>query len=142
MCFSLINTGVRVSKMDNFRGVHSCKTRKNSSPYINIFPETHFEVQPPCSPNISSLGEHLKSLLYSAPIENEEIYHQCTFYACQTTRNHSGTCEMVRRSMTRRIHRSSWWTFRAFLLNCDLTNSKKSTAVKLRTLTLNALCQL
>ena len=118
------------------------RNRRKSSQFINIGPQTYFEVQPPRSPDVSPSRGHLKSLVYSAAIENEETLHQCTFYACQTTRNHTGTFERARQSTIRRIHWSSWWTFRAFIVNCDLKNNNKLTVVKFRRWIVNALCQL
>jgi hypothetical protein len=50
------------------------------------------------------LWGHLKSLLYSAPIENEEIVHQRIFDGCQTMRNRPGMSESMRQSLNRRIH--------------------------------------
>ena len=42
------------------------------------------------------LWEHLKTALYSPPIENEGTLHQCIFDTCQNIHNHPGTFERVR----------------------------------------------
>jgi hypothetical protein len=51
--------------------------------HINICPQTVFEVQPPRSPDLNPfhfyLWGHLKTLLYSSPIGNEETIHQGIF---------------------------------------------------------------
>jgi len=45
-----------------------------------------------------------KTLVCSAPTENEETHHNRIFDACQTIRNRLGTFERVRRSMIRHVH--------------------------------------
>jgi hypothetical protein len=57
--------------------IHS-KRKRNF--HIDVRPQTVFEIQPPRSPELNPLDfylwEHLKTLVYSAPNENEETLHQ------------------------------------------------------------------
>jgi hypothetical protein len=65
---------------------------------------------PPCStPDLKPmdfyeyLWGHLKTLVYAAPVDNEETLHHRTVDACQTIRNCSGISERTQRSMMRRV---------------------------------------
>jgi hypothetical protein len=62
---------------------------------------------PPHSPHLNRLDFYLwgrlKSLVYAAPVDNEEALHHHIVVACQTTRNHPGICERMRWSMMRRV---------------------------------------
>jgi hypothetical protein len=61
---------------------------------------------PPRSPDLNPpdfyLWGHLKTLVYVAPVDNEETLHHRTVDACQTIRNCPGIFERMRRSMSRR----------------------------------------
>jgi hypothetical protein len=76
-------------------------TPKQGKTFTSIYVHKHsgFQVQPPCSFNLSPpdfyLWKQLKTLVYSAPIENEETFYQCIFDACQTTYNCPGIFERV-----------------------------------------------
>jgi hypothetical protein len=61
---------------------------------------------------------HLTTLVYSAPIENEEALHQRMFDACQSIRNRPETFEMVQQSVIQVKDILS-------VINCNLINSKK-----------------
>jgi len=50
------------------------------------------------------LWEHLKALVYSAAIENEQAPHQRIFDPCQTICNCHMTYERVPQSMVRCVH--------------------------------------
>jgi len=56
------------------------------------------------SPSDFYLWGNLKTVLHSAPSENQGTIHQRIFYSCQTLRNSSGTSEGVGQSMVRRVH--------------------------------------
>jgi hypothetical protein len=62
---------------------------------------------PPRSPCLSLLElylrGHLKTLVYAAPVDNEEALHHRTVDACQNIRNYPGIFERMRRSMMRRV---------------------------------------
>jgi hypothetical protein len=45
-----------------------------------------------------------KTLVYSAPIQNEETLHKRIFYACQTIHNRRLTRERLQQSVIRRIY--------------------------------------
>jgi hypothetical protein len=47
------------------------------------------------------MWDHLKALVYAAPVDSEEAHRIVD--ACQTIRNYPGTFERMRRSMTRRV---------------------------------------
>jgi hypothetical protein len=53
-------------------------------------------------PDIYPWG-HLKTLVYAAPVYNEEALHHRTVDACQTIRNYPGIFVRMRRSMMRRV---------------------------------------
>jgi hypothetical protein len=57
---------------------------------------------PPRSPDLNPLDVylwgHLKTLVYAAPVDNEEALHR-TVDACQTVRNYLGIFERMQRSM-------------------------------------------
>ena len=59
-----------------------------------------------CSTSVLNfyLWGHLSTLLYSAPIKNEEILHQLIFCASQTIHNRTRIFESVRQSKIRRVH--------------------------------------
>jgi hypothetical protein len=44
-----------------------------------------------------------KSLVYAAPVDNEDALHHRIVDACQTIRNYPGIFERMRRSMLRRV---------------------------------------
>jgi hypothetical protein len=46
---------------------------------------------------------HLKSLVYAAPVDNEEALHHRTADACQTIRNYPGIFARMLQSMMRRV---------------------------------------
>ena len=71
---------------------------------------------------------HWKTLMYSDPIENEEIIRQCIFdvWQFELLRN---LCS-VRQSMTRYAHACRWKTFWAFVVNCYMINNNP-TIIKL-----------
>jgi transposase len=62
---------------------------------------------PPRSPDLNPLHfylwRQLKSLVYAAPVDNEEALHNRIVDACQTIRNYPGIFERMRRSMMRRV---------------------------------------
>jgi hypothetical protein len=47
------------------------------------------------------LWRHLNTLVYAAPVDNEETLHNRTVNACQTVRNYPGIFERMLRSMMR-----------------------------------------
>jgi hypothetical protein len=73
--------------------------------HINICPQTlnNFRGTAPRSHELNRLDfyllGHLKPLVHSAPIENEETLHKCNLDACQTIRNHFWPFESVRVSI-------------------------------------------
>jgi hypothetical protein len=48
------------------------------------------------------LWGHFKTLVYAAPVDNEESLHHRTVDACQGIRNYPGIFELILRSMMRR----------------------------------------
>jgi hypothetical protein len=60
---------------------------------------------PQRSPDLNPLDfylwEHLKPLVYAAPVDNEEALHHSIVDACQTTYNYPGIFERIWRSMIR-----------------------------------------
>jgi hypothetical protein len=62
---------------------------------------------PPLSPDLNPLdfylSEHLKALVYAAPVDNEEALHHRIVDACQTIRNYPGIFGRMRRSMLRLV---------------------------------------
>jgi hypothetical protein len=62
---------------------------------------------PPRLPDLNPLDIYLwgrlKTLVYAAPVDNEEALHNCTVDACQTIRNYPGVFVRMRRSMMRRV---------------------------------------
>jgi hypothetical protein len=62
---------------------------------------------PPHSPDLNPLDfylwRHLKSLVYAAPVDNEETLHHHIVDACQTIRNYPGIFERMRQPMMRRV---------------------------------------
>jgi hypothetical protein len=62
---------------------------------------------PPRSPDLNPLDlylwEHLRTLVYAAPVDTEETPHQRIVDACQAIRNFPGISERMRRSMMRRV---------------------------------------
>jgi hypothetical protein len=44
-----------------------------------------------------------KTLMYIAPVDNEEARHHCIVDGCQTIRNYPGIFERMRRSMMGRV---------------------------------------
>ena len=63
----------------------SFRTQKQGQNFVSFYVPKHlvFEVQPPRSPDFSPVDFYLwgtkKSQVYSAPIENEETFHQHVF---------------------------------------------------------------
>jgi hypothetical protein len=51
----------------------------------------------------SYLWEHLKTLVYAAPVDNEGALHHHSVDAFQTIRNYPDIFERMRRSMMRRV---------------------------------------
>jgi hypothetical protein len=49
------------------------------------------------------LWGHLKSLVYAAPVDNEEALQRRVVDTCQTIRNYPDNFERMRRSMMRRV---------------------------------------
>ena len=97
-----------------------------------------FEVQPPCSrdakPSDFHLWEHVKPLMYSGPVGNEQSLHQCIVIPAKPFATAQGPWKVLRQSPTRRAYArtdSRGRAFRAVLANCDLTNNNKSTVIKL-----------
>jgi hypothetical protein len=60
-------------------------------------------VWPPRSPDLNPLWGHLKTLVYAAPVDNEEALHRRIVDACQTIPNCPSIFERMRRSMMRRV---------------------------------------
>jgi hypothetical protein len=62
---------------------------------------------PPRSQDLNPLDlylwGHLKSLVYTAPVDNEESLHHRILDTCQTIRNYPGIFERMLWSMTRRV---------------------------------------
>jgi hypothetical protein len=62
---------------------------------------------PPRSPDSTALEfplwGHLETLVYAAPVYNEEALHYRTVDACQTIRNCPGILERMKRFMKRRV---------------------------------------
>jgi hypothetical protein len=46
---------------------------------------------------------HLKTLVYAAPVDNEETLHHRIVSAGETIRSYPGISELMRRSMMRRV---------------------------------------
>jgi transposase len=65
---------------------------------------------PPRSPDFNpldfNLWEHLKTLVYAAPVDSEEALHHRIVDACQTIRDYFGIFERMRRSMMTRVEAS------------------------------------
>jgi len=51
-----------------------------------------------------STCRHLKTLVYTVPIKNDETLHSLISYACKSTRNLPGIFEIVPQSMTSPVH--------------------------------------
>jgi hypothetical protein len=49
------------------------------------------------------LWGHLKTLMYAAPVDNEDSLHHGIVDVCQTIRNYPGIFERLRRSTMRRV---------------------------------------
>jgi hypothetical protein len=58
---------------------------------------------PDLNPQDFYLWRHLKSLVYVAPVDNEEALHHCIVDASQTIRNYLCIFEQMQRSMMRRV---------------------------------------
>lgn len=75
---------------------------------ISLRPQTS-DVKPPHSPDLGPLNfylcTHLKTLMCSAPIEDEDTLNQRIFDARQDIRNRSGIFECVCQSMIKREHK-------------------------------------
>jgi hypothetical protein len=48
------------------------------------------------------LWEHLETLVYAVPVDNEEALHHCILDACQAISNYAGIFERMQRYMMRR----------------------------------------
>jgi hypothetical protein len=63
---------------------------------------------PPCLPDLNPLDfylwGHLKTLMYAAPVDNEEALHHCIVDACQAIHNYPGIFELMQWSMYRGIN--------------------------------------
>jgi hypothetical protein len=57
---------------------------------------------PDLNPLHFCLWGHLRTLVYAAPVDNEEVPHHRIVDACQTIRNFSGISERMRRSIESR----------------------------------------
>jgi hypothetical protein len=61
----------------------------------------------PISPDLNPLDfclwGHLKSLVYAAPVDNEEVLHHRILDVCQAMRNYPGIFERMLPSMMRRV---------------------------------------
>ena len=73
---------------------------KTKQKFISIYVHKRlfFDVWPPrstdcCPLDFFSVGGHLKSLVYSAPIENKEKIYRRNSHACQNLCNCPGTLE-------------------------------------------------
>ena len=66
------------------------------------------------------LWDHLKTLVYSTPIENKQTLHQRIFYACQTTHTCPGTFENVRQSTIRHVQACTDSGAEHFKHSCEL----------------------
>ena len=97
--------------------------------YLSMFA---FQVQSPRSDRLSSLDfnlwGHLKSLVYSARIGNEETLFQSVFYACQTIRNLPWNFARV--PMRTQVQVEDILSVFLFVI-FDLMHSKNSTPIKL-----------
>jgi hypothetical protein len=62
---------------------------------------------PPRSPGLNPLyfylWGHVTTLVYAAPVDNEDVLHHRIVDACQIIRNCPGISELMRRSMMRRV---------------------------------------
>jgi hypothetical protein len=62
---------------------------------------------PPRSPHVNPLDlylwGHLETLVYAAPVDNEEALHHRNVDACHTIRNCPSIFERMRRSIMRRV---------------------------------------
>jgi hypothetical protein len=62
---------------------------------------------PPRSPDLNPLDlylwGHLETLVYAAPVDNEEAFHHRIVDACHSIRNYPGFFERMRQSMMRRV---------------------------------------
>jgi hypothetical protein len=89
---------------------NQCPASKQGKKFISTYICKHlvFKVQSPYSPDLTHLDfylwGHLKTLVYSGPIENEETLHQHIFYDCQTICNCPRTSERVPMVMIRHVH--------------------------------------
>ena len=86
-------------------GVLNIKTKEK---FLSCMSGNSFKIQPPYSPHFSTLyfypWIHFKTILYSAPNENEDKLQQHMFMSCQPINNHFRTFEILRQSMIRRVH--------------------------------------
>jgi hypothetical protein len=61
----------------------------------------------PCSPDLNPLEFYLwgplKTLVYAAPVDNEEALHHCSVDACRTTCNYPNIFEQMLQSMMRSV---------------------------------------
>ena len=67
------------------------------------------------------------------------------FYVSHTIRSCPETFDMLRQSTSRRVQCMNWFRqskFWAFVVNCELINSKKSTVIRFRTCVVNVVYQL
>ena len=88
--------------------------------------------------------EILKTIVHSAPTENEQTLQKRNFCFCQTIRNRPGNCKVCAtvRDFTRRyVHCFRRRTFGALVVNCDLKNHTSSTVTKVGKCTADVLCQ-
>jgi hypothetical protein len=62
---------------------------------------------PPRSTDLNTLDfylwRHLATLVYAAPVDNEEALHNRIEDACQTIRNYPGVSERMRRAVMRHV---------------------------------------
>jgi hypothetical protein len=84
-------------------------------------------------------------LVYSAPIRNEDAFHQRLFYACQTIRNALGAFEMMLKSMVRCVYvciDSGGVHFKHLLWIVTWQTVQNSTVIKYGMCIVNVLCSL
>jgi hypothetical protein len=58
---------------------------------------------PDLNPENFYLWRHLKTLVYAAPVDNEEALHHHIVDACQAIRSYPSIFEQMRQSMMRRV---------------------------------------
>jgi hypothetical protein len=111
VCPGTFNLWVTAERMRDCAPAHFSRAVRNvfnNSYHDGWIGRGGFTAWPPRStPDLNPLDfylwEHLKPLVYAAPLDNEEALHYRTVDACQTIRNCPGISEQMRRSMMRRV---------------------------------------